>query len=248
VVLQPRWVPRLSVSVDAFKYLIANAIQSIDLQTTANECVDTGNSTFCDLVHRNPATGIISGVDSKVINVGAIREQGIDAQINYTLRVPALSKYVFRNIEDNAAIDFSWNYEYINYLNYISIPGTITEQTGDFGAPKNKWTLDALYRDDRIQLNYQLRYLGQQSYDFYGDGPHFANRFYSDMSLRYQFTKKIAAYVGVRNLFDRQPPQLDQNFQQTGAGVATGVTGTNTVPDVYDAIGRYIYAGVHVQF
>jgi outer membrane receptor protein involved in Fe transport len=248
VVLQPRYIPRFSLSVDAFKYLIANAIQSIDLQTTANQCVDTGNPLFCQLVRRNPTTGIIQGVDSKVINVGAIREQGIDAQLNYELRVPALSKYVFSNIDDNAAVDFSWNYEYINYLNYITIPGNITEQTGDFGAPKNKWTLDTLYRDDKFQLNYDLRYLGQQSYDFYGSGPHFANRFYSDLSLRYQFTKKISAYVGVKNLFDRQPPQLDQNFQQTGAGVATGVTGTNTVPDVYDAIGRYIYLGVHAQF
>ncbi len=248
VVLQPRYIPRFSLSVDAFKYLIANAIQSIDLQTTANQCVDTGNQAFCQLVRRDPTTGIIKGVDSKVINVGAIREQGIDVQLNYELKVPALAHYIFKDVDDLGAVDFVWNYEYINYLNYITIPGNITEQTGDFGAPKNKWTLDTLYRDDKFQFNYQLRYLGQQSYDFYGSGPHFANRFYSDISARYQFTPKIAAYIGVRNLFDRQPPVLDQNFQQTGAGVATGVTGTNTVPDVYDAIGRYIYAGVHAQF
>jgi len=249
VVLQPRYVPRFSMSVDAFKYLIAGAIQSIDLQTTANECADTGNEAFCQLVRRDPTTGLIQGVDSKVINVGAIREQGIDVQANYELRVPALSKYVFHNIDDNAAVDFSWNYEYINYLNYISVPGDITEQAGDFGAPKNKWTLDTTYRDDKIQLNYELRYIGQQTYDVTSPGtPHFANVFYSDISARYQFTKKISAYVGVHNLFDRQPPQLDQAYQQTGAGVATGVTGTNTVPDVYDAIGRYIYLGVHAQF
>ncbi len=247
-VLQPRWVPRASVSVDAFKYLIANAISTVDLQTTADQCVDTGNAAFCDLVRRDAATGLIKGVDSRAINVGAIREQGVDVQVNYELRVPGLAHYMFKNVDDQGAIDFSWNYEYLQYLNQISIPGNITEETGDFGAPKNKWTFDALYRDEKFQLNYQMRYVGEQRYSFYGDGPNFANRFYSDLSARYQFTKKISAYVGCRNLFDRQPPQVDQNYQQTGAGVASGVTGTNTVPDVYDAIGRYIYLGVHVQF
>ena len=247
-VLQPRWIPRASVSVDAFKYLIANAISTIDLQTTANECVDTGNAAFCDLVHRDATTGIIKGVDSEAINVGAIREQGVDVQVNYELRLPGLAHYMFKNVDDQGAIDFSWNYEYLQYLNQVTIPGAITEETGDFGAPKNKWTFDALYRDQKFQLNYQMRYIGEQRYDFQGDGPNFANRFYSDLSARYQVTKKISVYAGCRNLFDRQPPQVDQNFQQTGAGVATGVTGTNTVPDVYDAIGRYVYLGLHVQF
>ncbi len=248
VVLQPRWVPRFSVSADAFKYLIANAISTIDLQTEADQCVDTGNPAYCAEVRRDPTTGLIKGVDSAALNVGAIREQGVDVQANYELRLPAIAHYIFRNTGDTGAIDFSWNYQYLQYLNQISIPGNITEETGDFGAPKNKWTFDALYRDEKFQLNYQMRYIGEQRYSFYGDGPNFANRFYSDASARYQLTPKIATYVGVRNLFDRQPPQVDQNYQQTGAGVATGVTGTNTVPDVYDAIGRYVYAGIHVQF
>jgi iron complex outermembrane receptor protein len=247
VVLQPRYVPRFSLSVDAFKYLIANAISTIDLQTTADQCVDTGNAAFCDLVHRDPTTGLIKGVDSAAINVGAIREQGVDVQASYELRLPSLAHYMFRNVDDVGAIDFTWNYEYLQYLNQISIPGNITEETGDFGAPKNKWTFDALYRDEKFQLNYQMRYIGEQRYSFYGDGPNFANRFYSDISVRYQFTPKISAYAGIRNMFDRQPPLVDQNYQQTGAGVASGVTGTNTVPDVYDTIGRYIYAGVKVQ-
>ena len=42
-------------------------------------------------------------------------------------------------------------------------------------------------------------------------------------------------------------PFVGQLFQQTGAGLASGVTGTNTVPDVYDAIGRFVYFGVKFQ-
>ena len=41
---------------------------------------------------------------------------------------------------------------------------------------------------------------------------------------------------------------MEADFQQTGAGVTSGVTGTNTVPDVYDIIGRTIYFGVKYEF
>ena len=246
VVLEPRWIPRFSATVDAFQYHIDHAIQAIDIQTVADECADTGLAVFCDEVHRNGTTGLISGVDSQVINVGEIREAGIDTTINYEVPLTSLSSKVFRNSAHSGALDITWNYEYLNYLNYISVPGVVTNQTGLFGAPKNKWNLDLLYRDDRFQFNYQLRYIGQQRYQQQGDGPNIGAFVYHDISMRYQIVKQLSAYFGINNLLDKKPPLVEQQYQQSGAGVASGVTGTETVPQVYDAIGRFFYAGVKV--
>ena len=250
VALQPRWVPHLTATVDAFKYLIANAIQSIDLQTTAEQCAETLNPTFCDLVRRDtnptsPTFGLIQGVDAEVINVGAVREQGVDVALNYELPVNALTGMVWKNSTTDGALDFSWNYEHLQYLNYISIPGVVTQQRGLFGAPANRWTFDTLFRNDKLQVNYQLRYTGSQRYD-YAFGPAFGAFVYHDLSVRYQLTDNVAPYIGVNNLFNKQPPIVTQEYQQTGAGTAVGVTGTNTVPDVYDAIGRFIFFGVKI--
>ena len=48
------------------------------------------------------------------------------------------------------------------------------------------------------------------------------------------------ATLGVRNLFDKKPPFLP-------SGMLNQVTGTETAPDVYDAIGRQMYAGFEVK-
>lgn len=247
-VLQPRWVPGFNMTVDWWKYDIGNAIQSIDLQTTANECVDTGEPAFCNLVHRNGTTGLITGVDSQVINVGNVRESGIDVAVGYTRPISwSLSRRLFKNSSNHSALSFNWNYTYLNYLDYESVPGTITHQEGLFGAPKNKWNFDAMYSDDRFQFFYQMRYIGQQRYD-YGYGPNVSTYLYHDISVRYQVTKNFQGYFGINNLADKKPPLVPQPYQQTGAGVAAGVTGTETVPQVYDVVGRYFYAGVRANF
>ncbi len=48
--------------------------------------------------------------------------------------------------------------------------------------------------------------------------------------------------MGVNNIFDRDPPVAGQ--QVVPAGFGNG----NTYPQVYDALGRYLFAGFTVDF
>jgi outer membrane protein OmpA-like peptidoglycan-associated protein len=244
VVLQPRWIPNFTATVDFYKYKIANAVQSIDIQTEANQCADTLQSNFCDAVRRFGSggnIGLIQGVDQEPINVGSLDSRGIDVQLNYNFGLEDL----FDGVEGR--ISTQWNYTFLQQLEYTTINGATTNQRGLFGAPKNKWLLATTYSNDTIDLTWNLRYEGSQSYDGGQGGPTFSPFVYNDINFRYHLTDQITPYIGINNIFNVQPPIVFQQYQQTGAGITSGVTGTNTVPDVYDVIGRFIYFGVKYQ-
>jgi outer membrane protein OmpA-like peptidoglycan-associated protein len=250
VTLQPRWVPGLSMSVDAYKYKIANAVQSIDIQTVANQCADTLEATFCNAVRRytsGPNIGLIQGVNQEPINVGSQDERGIDVAINYGFSVNDAATALTGSSWGDGRVTIGWNYTYLQQLEYTAINGATTQERGLFGAPKNRWNLNLGYSNDDFDVTWQLRYLGSQSYDGGEGGPTFQPFVYNDMQVRYHLTDSITPYIGVNNVFDQRPPLVTQQYQQTGAGLASGVTGTNTVPDVYDVIGRYIYVGVKFE-
>ena len=69
---------------------------------------------------------------------------------------------------------------------------------------------------------------------------------YHDVQVRYKVpfgagSRTIEAYVGAKNVFDKQPPVLP-------SGMASEVTGTETDATVYDVYGRYVYGGIKVKF
>jgi iron complex outermembrane receptor protein len=250
VTFQPRWVSGFSASIDAFRYKIANAVQTIDIQTVANQCADTLAANFCDAVRRNttgPNAGLIIGVDQEPINVGSFDERGIDVALNYGISVEDAAEALTGSSWGDGRITIGWNYTYLQQIEITAINGATTNLRGLFGAPKHRWNLDLGYNNDDFEVTWQLRYEGSQSYDDGAGGPTFQPFVYNDFSVRYHMTDTITPYIGVNNVFDQHPPLVTQEFQQTGAGLASGVSGTNTVPGVYDVIGRFIYFGVKFQ-
>ncbi|MDL2340932.1 MAG: TonB-dependent receptor, partial [Pseudomonadota bacterium] len=65
---------------------------------------------------------------------------------------------------------------------------------------------------------------------------------YFDLAMTARITNKFNLRFGANNILDRAPPVL-------GDQVLTGVNGSgNTYPQIYDALGRYMFAGVTVDF
>jgi iron complex outermembrane receptor protein len=248
--MTPSFIPGLTGSVDAFRYKIANAVQAIDIQTAANQCADTLSANFCNSVRRFTSganIGLITGVDQQPINVGSYDERGIDVALNYSFDVADAAAALTGSAWGDGRVMLGWNYTYLQQLEYTSVNGSTTNQRGLFGAPKHKWNLDIGYSNEDFDFNWKIRYLGSQSYDGGQGGPTFQPFVYNDFSVHYHFNDMFTPYIGVNNVLDERPPLVVQTFQQTGAGLASGVTGTNTVPDVYDAIGRFVYFGIKFQ-
>jgi iron complex outermembrane recepter protein len=66
---------------------------------------------------------------------------------------------------------------------------------------------------------------------------------YLDLSVSYELNKMLGMRIGANNLLDKDPPRrASSDF--FGSAFVNG----NTYPQVYDALGRYLYANVTLNF
>ncbi|MFL6862686.1 MAG: hypothetical protein ACJ8DZ_06780, partial [Allosphingosinicella sp.] len=72
---------------------------------------------------------------------------------------------------------------------------------------------------------------------------------YFDLTLTARIGDHYNFRLGVNNLFDREPPIVGANGSGSAINACPGVyCSGNTFPNVYDALGRYIFAGVTLDF
>ena len=72
---------------------------------------------------------------------------------------------------------------------------------------------------------------------------------YFDLALTARLWDHYGFRVGVNNIFDRRPPIFGSNGTSTVINACPGTfCSGNTFPNVYDALGRYIFAGVTLDF
>jgi outer membrane receptor protein involved in Fe transport len=67
---------------------------------------------------------------------------------------------------------------------------------------------------------------------------------YFDWATTYSFGDHYNLRVGVNNIFDNDPPRFTSAAGSCPAGPCNG----NTYPGAWDALGRYVYAGVTLDF
>ena len=73
---------------------------------------------------------------------------------------------------------------------------------------------------------------------------------YFDLALTFRMGDHYAFRLGVNNMLDREPPLVGSARSGAfGSGACpAGPCNGNTFAQVYDALGRYIYAGVTLDF
>src|SRR5690606_34224432 len=82
-VLQPAFLPGLSLSVDWWRVEIKGALGRVGVQTVADRC-EAGGPEYCLLITRDPGTDRISLIGDVVVNVAEAVASGIDAELSYT--------------------------------------------------------------------------------------------------------------------------------------------------------------------
>jgi iron complex outermembrane receptor protein len=73
-----------------------------------------------------------------------------------------------------------------------------------------------------------------------------AARNYFDLSAQWSIKRQYALRFGVRNVFDRKPPLVTDD--NPGCYSPIGGCSGNTYPQLYDPLGRYIFAGLTMNF
>jgi outer membrane receptor protein involved in Fe transport len=271
VVIQPRFVPGLALTADYFNIKVKNLIGSPSFSSVLNGCMGTGGATqdltLCPLIHRNTATGSLwQGADLDTAGYIILRNRnftgtglftkGFDFQGNYSRRLGGVG---------------TLNLSFVGTL--VTKLGSPTDsQPGTFAGstPSPKWrhTLRAgLTMPNGLGLSVRWRHFSGVNCDYLvqsecsvtidpdGDpdtdnsvrhpipgNERLSAQDYFDLTLTARLAQRLNLRIGANNIFDRDPPLAGS--QAVPAGFGNG----NTYPQVYDALGRYLFAGFTVDF
>jgi outer membrane receptor protein involved in Fe transport len=248
-------VKNLTITVDAFKLNIKNAIQSVNAQSVFTQCLTTGNPLYCNLIHRDQLGSLwltTNGyVEAGTTNIGSQGTSGVDLGASYRMRTAGIG-----------GLDFTLNGTYLRSYTVENLPGTGSyDCAGLFGAtcgtPAPKWRhkLRTTWSSPwNFDASLTWRYIDRVKNDMLDSNPqlageldtqadaHMASRSYFDLNGTYRFSRKLTLALGINNLLDKDPPLAS----------SSSVTGTygngNTFPQVYDSYGRFIYANVNYRF
>ena len=261
VVLQPRVVPNLTVSVDYYNIKVNNVIVSLAAQTIANTCYDqpTLANPFCALFtrYRGAATGPNGEVTGQILGNTLIQapvnyarriRRGIDSNVSYRHDLA-------QDVELAANLVYTHNLTTSDYTN-PQLPDFETRLLENLSYPKDEFVLTADLKVKQFTFGYRLRYIGamyngaiENYVSIQGRPPQNADvaditkypaiayhGFRVEWNIRNDggLGKLFQFYGGVDNVFDRHPP--------------LGSTATTTASSIYDYRGRSLYAGARVAF
>ena len=247
-VLQVPGVENLAITADYWNYYINGVITQLDPNYSSNQCLATGSDQFCSLIHRYTSgnnQGQVEVFAQPVVNLGVLKTDGVDADINYRLSSTPIGKFTF----DMSAT-------YIN--KYDSIPiaggpvtnvaGTFDRQFGNYAKLRALGTVAWSYTD--FEAMFQAQYIDSlvihdpatQSPAVHGQpNPdlHIPSMIYLNMTVGYNVkATKTKLLAGMQNIADKQPPILYLN----------NVTNANTDVSTYDLLGRRWFVSIQQKF
>ncbi len=263
IVLQPRFLPGFSATVDWFDIQLKGSIAQIGAGVILDTCVVTGDPFFCSRVHRD-ANGSLwitpqGFVDDRKANIGAFKVRGIDVASTYTQR---LGRWGSANLEFIG----TWLDRYIVDNGGLATPYNCAGLYGyACGSPLPHWRHNARLTWDPgsgVSLSFHWRHVGKARVDRVNTGvPTFGlpspspivakigAQNYFDLTGLFSIHGKYQLRLGVRNIFDREPPVVASgNAGACGSSSFGAFCNGNTYPQLYDPLGRYIFAGATVDF
>jgi outer membrane receptor protein involved in Fe transport len=253
IILQPRWVPGLSISADYYDIQVNEVISTVAAQTIINQCYDspTLSNPFCALFQRAGAGGGPRGEQAFRILEGSL----LASPANY-------AKFKVRGVDVNAAYNrkFSWGeialkgvYTHVIQNDAFQDPTRPTFKnvfTGELGDPQDAFNVSADAKLGKVRVGYSLRWLGKQYLNTwedynavngqpaqntdYADIKFYPVVTYHDVRLGYEVNEKFDFNLGINNVGDTVPP-----YGLTGVGAGSGI---------YDNRGRFFYVGATAKF
>ncbi len=225
-VVQPAFLPGLTLTVDYYDTQIKDAIGSIPIATILNNCVDLPGSPatnpLCDLITRDPVTMGVTNVVATSLNIGALEAQGIDFALSYRTDMAAIAESL------PGTIDLSLTGNYLLKLRELTDannPTSENQREGYLGDPRLQMQSSITWSLDRWAFTLRSRYI--QSTDVNGsiniaagrpadqfDLPKTGSFLINDLSLNYDLTEQSSIRLNVNNLFDVKPPARGANIHQ----------------------------------
>ena len=173
VILRPRFIPRLSASIDYINIKIDDPISSLTVAAITGACFDNtmfdtndpaNGNQFCSLIKRDATGQVINdalnpGVTSGFVNGQQIKMDAIQATLDYNLPVFGGSFSVGSDV-----------FYLLNRL--VDVTGVApTQSEGLLGDPIWQGQLRMRYSQDDFGLSTNLNYVGKQAISYTNRGP-----------------------------------------------------------------------------
>lgn len=245
-IFQPRFVPGLAITVDAYDIKISNVINAVGAQTILDACYDAASldNQFCKLINPRQTNGLFArpALLQSTVNFAELDARGLDVDVAYNHSFDDANKIALRFV--GTYVDTRTDYPYLDN------PSQPERVKGELGDPIYDFNFSADYTHRNFTLGYQLRYVGRQSITdweaqhttygvapldpYYADQVYYPAVVYHAVRATVDVGKQFRIYGGVDNLTDEKPP--------------FGLLGTGDGDAIYDNIGRYMYVGASVKF
>lgn len=251
VVLQPRWTPGLSITVDYYSIEIADAIRAIGAQEAVDNCVDGSGGldpTFCNLVTRDPGTFDVTSINTTFVNAEALITKGWDIQLAYSHDVGEWTKGVDFLSELDGRMTLTVIVNHVDKLRVFAFQSDPTNENieeGELGDPEWSFITNLVYDQGPVSFAWRSRWEDEVATIALGEdipedlSPSSVEAvWYHDFVVRYRLTglseRDSELFVGVNNAFDEEIP-----FQGAGG---------NGTASTYDLLGRYVFVGATARF
>ncbi len=271
-VVQPRFIPGLSLSADYFDIRVKDVIVTLGAQAIANNCYDspTLDNPFCPLFQRfrGPGTGPTQEIAGQILG-GSLLQSGLNFAGRKRRGVDVDLAYRTNLSED---LRLSTNLIYVHNFQITDFqdpqrPEFADVILGELGDPKDefRWDTDLSFGD--FTFGYQLRYIGPMFVNTFEDirsangnppeNPDYATNvrtpetFYHAIRFEWNIPDVngrrdgLRFYAGVDNLLNTFPP-----YGMTGTG-DFGAGNDRATPSraaIYETQGRTFYAGFRARF
>ena len=260
--LTPRFLPGFTGSVDYFHIKLNGIIGNIPLAVSYNNCLASGDPTYCANVVRNPVNGILFGttvgaggyIVGTNVNVASEELSGLDFQAAYRLGLDRFGH------DEWGSVSFDFNGSFAGEQKNTPLPGAATyDCAGLFGPtcegifPKWRHQLRVTWNAPHdVQLSGAWRYIYHAEYEADSDQPTIGGNTtpdpiahkvpavsYFDLAANWNVNEKLALRAGINTIFDKDPPLVENAI--------VGGALPNTY-NVYDLLGRHMFVALTARF
>jgi outer membrane receptor protein involved in Fe transport len=245
-VLRPSSIETLQLSVDYWHIKVDDFVNQLNggAQGIINACFAAGDlgspACFSDqlnapLIFRDPSGEL--KVNVPTVNASKLTTSGIDLQLDYGI------PFAFAGGRErlNVNLLLSWLQKY--NLDGIDYAGSTGGYNIGASWPSYKANARINYGWGPVDVTWNVQYLNAMlnqgllpAFDDPGPYQSAGTRVYHDLSANWHATDRIDVALGVRNLTDRKPPQIDNGVDQ------------NSDPSTYDMLGRAYFGSFRVKF
>ena len=247
---------RLNLSATYWDIKVKDSVLTPTAQFLVTSCytsVNFPNDPFCTRRARSPIDSFLDEVDATPFNIARNDVEGFDFNMSFSKDANIGGEEFTFSLDTVTTLSTEISDQTI----LPGSPAVLDVDDGEIGFPKWRSTANARVGWDKFTLFWQARHIGKQVEEVAGrpancfnaaTGVDFPRCYtvphvvYHDASVSYA-SDSFVVRLGVNNVFDKAPPQVDEDVLNGTLDVLSTPIGVG-----YDRVGRRLFINLTGQF